>query len=1090
MTRHHHNHGTTFPSFTNSCSPAPNPSHITRFYPVLHSVHVILSFFFILYLVLASVPLPSCSTYLMVSDNYRVSEITLPYQPFPFSSVCKCLDRIPIHFLFKLSSKPIFSQTNLYPTLFSLILLLAGDVEINPGPTPSTSLNISHLNIRSASSITTELDKPASLQESIADLKLDILSLSETWLSLDTLPSVLNSLTPPNFSILNSPRTTGRRGGGLALIYRSTLKISKIPLQPFTTFESLCARFTTTSGTKPFSFILLTVYRPPSSSKSIFLSEFTTLLEDLATSPSELIITGDFNIHVDLPNCPTASPFLNLLDIFSLRQYITFPTHSSGHTLDLLISRSNSNFISSVDSLDLSLSDHHALLFSISASTQPRSQRITKSLRKFRSINIANFSQDILSSPLYHSPPNTLQPYLDLFNSVISTLLDKHAPLKPITYIARQHKPFITPIILQEKSKRSRLEKIYRRYRTPDTLTDFKIQSRLVARLIAKSKRSYYRKIISICSSQPKKLWSTMNSLLSRNVPIILPNALSNSTLATSFLDFFEQKITKLCSAFSSNSKVSPHSDPPFPPPPLSDFPYATIDEVKAAVLKSSNASCELDIIPTFLLKSCLDYLILPITTIINLSIAEGIFPNSYKCASVHPLLKKPNLPCDDLSSYRPISNLNFISKVLERIIHSRINDHLQTFPSVCPFQSAYRKFHSTETALLRIQNDILLATNDQKVSALVLLDLSAAFDTIDHQILLERLSSTFGFSGTALSLITSYLTDRSQHVTIENHCSKSSPLTTGVPQGSVLGPLLFTLYTTPIGNILSNSSVSFHLYADDTQLYISFSAADSSTSLSSISSTLDVIHSWLSLNRLTVNPSKTEFLLIGTPQQRSKITNSTLFFQNTGINPSSHARNLGVEFNSNLSYTEHISNICRTSFFQIRQLRQIRPSLDTNSAKLLANALVSSKLDYCNSLLYNLPDTSINRLQRVQNSLARVVVPTVKRNHHISPVLASLHWLPIEERIKFKIATITYKTLQNRQPSYLLDLLHPHIPSRDTRSSHAHLLTVPDIRSNSGRRSFSYAAPTIWNSLPLELRKSKSLSIFRSDLKTHLFPP
>ena len=443
-----------------------------------------------------------------------------------------------------------------------------------------------------------------------------------------------------------------------------------------------------------------------------------------------------------------------------------------------------------------------------------------------------------------------------------------------------------------------------------------------------------------------------------------------------------------------------------------------------------------------------------------------------------------------DLASYRPISNLNFVSKVLERIIHSRINNHLQQFPSICPFQSAYRKFHSTETALLRIQNDLLLASNQQKVSALVLLDLSAAFDTIDHQILLSRLSSTFGFSDTALSLIASYLTDRSQYVTVGDHRSSPAPLTTGVPQGSVLGPLLFTLYTTPIGHVLSKSPVSFHLYADDTQLYISFSTLDSTRNLSTLSSTLDVIHSWLSLNRLTVNPAKTEFLLIGTHQQRSKIINSSISFNGVPISPSPHARNLGVEFDSDLSYTHHISNICRSSFFQIRQIRQIRPSLDTNSAKLLANALVSTKLDYCNSLFYNLPSTSIDRLQHVQNSLARVVVPSVRRCDHISPILAKLHWLPITKRIEFKIATITHKTLQNRQPSYLFELLHPYTPSRTLRSSDANFLEVPNIKSAIGRRSFSYAAPTVWNLLPLSLRNIKSTLAFRSQLKTHLFPP
>jgi len=449
-------------------------------------------------------------------------------------------------------------------------------------------------------------------------------------------------------------------------------------------------------------------------------------------------------------------------------------------------------------------------------------------------------------------------------------------------------------------------------------------------------------------------------------------------------------------------------------------------------------------------------------------------------------------LPHEELSSYRPISNLNFISKTLERIIHSRLTNHLESFPALCPYQSAYRQYHSTETALLRIYNDALLSIDQQKVSALVLLDLSAAFDTIDHQILLSRLASNFGITGSAFSLISSYLLNRTQSVTIQSQTSPSSPLLTGVPQGSVLGPLLFCLYTTPLSYIFTNSSVSFHLYADDTQLYISFSSSDSVSNLNTLSSTLDSVYTWLSSNRLSVNPSKTEYLLLGNPQQRSKLVSSSIFFRGNILTPSDKCRNLGVIFDSNLTFKNHISDVCRSSFYHIRQLRQIRASLDTNSSILLANALVSSKLDYCNSLFYNLPAKSLNRLQIVQNALARVVVPSVRRNHHITPTLRQLHWLPIPQRITFKIAFITFKTLHHKQPAYLAELLTPrHNTSHNTRSSDSpNFLSVPKIYSEQGRRSFLYAAPTIWNSLPDSLRASVSVSSFLSGLKTHLFPP
>ena len=202
----------------------------------------------------------------------------------------------------------------------------------------------------------------------------------------------------------------------------------------------------------------------------------------------------------------------------------------------------------------------------------------------------------------------------------------------------------------------------------------------------------------------------------------------------------------------------------------------------------------------------------------------------------------------------------------------------------------------------------------------------------------MSRLSSFYGLSNTALNLIASYLLDRTQSVSIQSHSTPPPNILTGIPQGFVLGPLLFSLYTSPISQIFTKASISYHLYADDTQIYISFSPSQSYDSLSLLSSTLDEVYAWLTSNRLSVNPSRTEFLIIGNPQQRNKIQSSSIVFCGNIISPSTSARNLGVAFDSSLSLTKHISSICKSAYYQIRQLRQIRSSLDISSAIILAN--------------------------------------------------------------------------------------------------------------------------------------------------------
>jgi hypothetical protein len=476
------------------------------------------------------------------------------------------------------------------------------------------------------------------------------------------------------------------------------------------------------------------------------------------------------------------------------------------------------------------------------------------------------------------------------------------------------------------------------------------------------------------------------------------------------FADFFSNKVLKLYSAFSSqSSSSSPHTVPHHVSTKLSSFTSVTKAEVSKLISESSNTYCELDPIPTSLLKQCLPVLLNTLTNIINLSLSTGVFPDQFKECSVIPLLKKHNLNKEDLSNYRPISHLSFLSKLAERAVKSRLTDHLTRNNLLNSFQSAYTKFHSTESTLLAVHDHIIQSMSLQKVTALCLLDLSAAFDTIDHSILLHRLSSWFGLSGLALSWLNSYLSSRHFVVNVNSLFSSSCFLQHGVPQGSVLGPLLFILYTTPLSSLITNSSVSHHLYADDTQLFISFSATDFSTNMLHLQNTIDTVSSWMSSNLLTLNQSKTEFLLIGLPKQLAKITNPTLTMpSDVSIIPVNSARNLGVIFDSSLTMSEHISSVSKSCFSSIRDLRRIRNTLDYKTAQTIATSLVHSKLDYCNSLFLNLPRSQLDRLQLILNTAARAVSKS-SRFTHISPVLKSLHWLKIDQRIQYKVLSLTY---------------------------------------------------------------------------------
>ena len=318
-----------------------------------------------------------------------------------------------------------------------------------------------------------------------------------------------------------------------------------------------------------------------------------------------------------------------------------------------------------------------------------------------------------------------------------------------------------------------------------------------------------------------------------------------------------------------------------------------------------------------------------------------------------------------------------------------------------------------------------------------------------------------------------------------------------GVPQGSVLGPILFSLFTTPLSQVIKKyKAVQYHFYADDTQLYIRLSPQNCSSSLDSLKSCLSDVHTWMMENGLKLNPDKTEFILLGSKIQRNSIASILpVNILDNDLYPSDVVRNLGVLFDSNLSFTNHVNSIVKSCFVSLRDLRRVRRHLSVDTTVIAANALVSSRLDYCNSLFRSFSDKNFKKLQCIQNTLACIVVGSSKYSH-ITPVLKSLHWLPVRQRVVFKTAVLVYKFFNTGQPKYFSPHLSLYSSTAKTRRSDPvklYLKTPFYVRSiHKSKRhfdnSFSSDAPRLWNGLPDDIRTAPSISTFRKKLKTYLF--
>jgi hypothetical protein len=454
--------------------------------------------------------------------------------------------------------------------------------------------------------------------------------------------------------------------------------------------------------------------------------------------------------------------------------------------------------------------------------------------------------------------------------------------------------------------------------------------------------------------------------------------------------------------------------------------------------------------------------------------------PKQWKCGKVTPIYKDG--PETDPTNYRPITVLPILMKVFEKFVHAQLYDYIKEHNILNSYQSGFRPGHSTCTALLDVTEYVYKNMNDGLLTGVAFLDLKKAFDTVDTNRLLTKLVD-IGVEDVALNWFENYLTTRQQSVSLNGVVSESMPIDYGVPQGSILGPLLFTLYINELPNVLNKTKVV--LYADDTAIF--YASNDLKEIERVLNDELDLAHKWLHENKLTLNVKKTKTMVIGTAQRLLGIDRLNVQINGQRVEHVQFFKYLGAFFDSSLTWEHHIDKIKAKISQRLGVLKRTRPFISPETSKLLYNAMVLPLFDYIDVIWSCCNVTQLNRIQRLQNRAARIILKCHPRTH-IADMLQKLNWMTCKERVDFHKATMLFKIVNSQAPDYLSSLVKKTdtVHRYNTRHKDVNMF-LPSVQLESGKRSFRFTGADMWNRIPDIIRKSDTLTAFKSGYIRHM---
>ena len=913
------------------------------------------------------------------------------------------------------------------------------------------------------------------------DSKIDILSINETKLDSTVHDS---DVYIPGFEIVRKDRrVNGRKGGGVCIYLRTNLNYR---IRDDLINDDLECLIVEISKPRSSVFLVGTWYRPPNSPPERF-NEFENVIDKIDAESKELYILGDVNCNL-LPEASAhiSSHLTNIFDIYGLSQLITEPTRVtlvSKTLIDLCITNSPEK-VSNSGVIHLGISDH-SLVFMTRKVHHDRFCPRTIEMRQFKHFQKNKFLNDLEQMPwsnvdLCSDPNDMWHEWKQMFVSC----MDKHAPRK-LKRISKKRAPWITKGLLNKIHRRDLIKKKAISSNDHEMWEQFKCARNQANNAIKQAKKRYFSDNLKVSKGNPRKTWNLINELTSRNTSKstnILEIQVDNRTIsspgdmAEAFNDHFTN-IGQVLAQEVPSAEANPefylsHTDKAFHlKTPSLDVVFnllRNIDEKKATGL---------DMIPSKLLKMAASIVTPSLTAIFTKSIITGIYPTEWKMARVTPVFKKGEK--SDLNNYRPISVIPVVSKVFEKTVYDQLYQYLNDNQLLSSCQSGFRSLHSTLTALLEATNSWSVSIDNGFLNGVVFIDLKKAFDTIDHEIILRKLSY-FGADQATAKWFQSYLSNRTQRCNVNGNLSTASTVTCGVPQGSILGPLLFLMYINDLSNCLRVAAP--RMFADDTS--ITLSAKTVADLKLAVTSELNNLTCWLRANKLSLNVAKTELMIIGSRQRlNTQCEEINISIDDRTIKRVDHIKSLGLTIDAQLSWSKHVDEISKKVSSAIGALKRVRPFIPTDVAVQIYNALILPHFDYCSPVWDGMSGCLSDKLQKLQNRAARVITQS-PFDTSSNLLLAMLRWEELSLRRKKQKALIMYKTLNELAPDYLQCLFtERHVNDYNLRNLEGKL-SLPKPNTNYLKRSFCYSGACLWNNLPQDLKSVCSIGQFKRGIK------